>query len=315
MPESSGSNLGPGSTNILGLYFILLTALTFYVLVATWPVVDPHGPELFQGGRVFRLEWTGSADLRLFVTVAAAGALGSLVHCLTSFADYVGNRSLKQSWVWYLILRTPIGMAPAVLIYMVLRGGLIAPLAESAGGRAATVLNPYGLAAIAGMAGMFSKQATDKLSELFDSLFRTSKPVTRADPLNPTPPAIARADPARLIAGTAVALLLVGRSFDKDCTAAINGKPRDVHWENDTRLTVTLLPEDVAARVVSTGTRSATFVGRPSPATRWMFRRFPHSRARLHKEEIWRRPSPVRSCHVGRPPLVRARRRQRPDAG
>ena len=53
----------------------------------------------------------------------AAGALGSLVHCLTSFADFVGNRNLRQSWVWFLILRTPIGFALALLFYPVLRGG------------------------------------------------------------------------------------------------------------------------------------------------------------------------------------------------
>ena len=50
-----------------------------------------------------------SPNSRLFITIVAAGALGSLVHCITSFADYVGDRSLKQSRVWYLILRTPIG--------------------------------------------------------------------------------------------------------------------------------------------------------------------------------------------------------------
>ena len=35
------------------------------------------------------------------------------------------------------------------------------------------------------MVGMFSKQATDKLRETFDTLFRTQQPVARADSLAP----------------------------------------------------------------------------------------------------------------------------------
>lgn len=42
-------------------------------------------------------------------------------------------------------------------------------------GSAATAddISPYGIAAVAGLVGMFSKQATDKLEELFNNLFKT----------------------------------------------------------------------------------------------------------------------------------------------
>lgn len=49
---------------------------------------------------------------------------------------------------------------------------------------AAETLNPYGFAALAAMAGMFSKEATDKLSELFKNIFKVDKPVKRNDPLD-----------------------------------------------------------------------------------------------------------------------------------
>ncbi len=251
-PKSPGSRLRPRQTNQVGIYFLCVAVLTFYLLIATWPVVDPKDTTgaTFQDPHVFGFfKLRASPDARLFVTIVAAGALGSLVHCITSFADYVGNRSLKQSWVWYLILRTPIGIALALLVYLVLRGGLIAPTLPEGGpnGHTATVLNPYGLAAVAAMAGMFSKQATDKLAEIFDSLFHTTKAVTRADPLNPTPPVISSTDPPRLKVGVVAPLAVIGRNFNKDCSATVNGKQRDVNWESDTRLTVTLLAEDVAA--------------------------------------------------------------------
>ncbi len=46
-------------------------------------------------------------------------------------------------------------------------------------------LSPNGVAAIAGPAGLFSKQATDKLREVFENLFKTEKPTKRADELKP----------------------------------------------------------------------------------------------------------------------------------
>jgi hypothetical protein len=44
-------------------------------------------------------------------------------------------------------------------------------------------LSPYGVAAVAGLAGLFSKQATDKLREVFETLFKTEKVTDRANPL------------------------------------------------------------------------------------------------------------------------------------
>lgn len=238
---------------ILGVYFFSLAALTFYLLVATWPVPDPalHS-EQFANFSVFGWQPNSppSADLRLFVTVAISGALGSLIHCITSFADYVGNRRLGRSWVWWLILRTPTGIALALLFYLVLRGGLVAPSlpTNDATIHASAILNPYGLAAIAAMAGMFSKQATDKLREIFDTLFRTNQPVERADPLGWTQPVISSAQPASLTVGAAAALTVTGYNFHRDCTASVNGKPRDLKWESENRLTIALLSEDVAAK-------------------------------------------------------------------
>lgn len=47
-----------------------------------------------------------------------------------------------------------------------------------------TPLNPYGIMAIACLAGMFSKQATDKLREVFQTLFQIKEETPRYDKLN-----------------------------------------------------------------------------------------------------------------------------------
>ena len=98
------------------------------------------------------------------------------------------------------------------------------------------------------MAGMFSKQATDKLREIFDTLFRTSDPVKRADPLTRAIPIISSIQPAKLTVGGALALDVLGHGFLPKCTATINGEERNVQWVSESRLKLALESKDVAAK-------------------------------------------------------------------
>ena|SRR5215471_1496914 len=252
---------------ILGVYFCVLSALVIYLLVVTWPVSDPKDATKFTEFSVFGLGPFRDvpADIRLFISVIAAGALGSLVHGLTSFSDYVGNDRLTTRWIWWLILRAPIGIALSLLFYLLLRGGLVSP--SSGGNMNAALLNPYGVAAISAMAGMFSKQATDKLAEIFDTLFRTREPVARADSLEAAP-TISKTEPAKLAVNGPLALKIIGKGFKSDSTVLVNKKLRTAKFVSDTQIELTLLTEDVAAKgdlqltVKSAGAdgRSASFV-------------------------------------------------------
>jgi hypothetical protein len=140
-----------------------------------------------------------SFDERLILLVIIAGMLGSFVHGATSLADFIGNNKFNKNWTWFYLLRPAIGMALALVFYFVVRGGFL----TTSGG--AKDINPYGIAALAGMVGMFSKQATDKLSEVFGTLFR-SKPGEgddkRSGPLKPDAKAITitDVDPKGLVA-------------------------------------------------------------------------------------------------------------------
>ena len=71
-----------------------------------------------------------------------------------------------------------LGATLALIFYLVLRGGLLAT------GTGPNALNPYGVAALAGLAGMFTKQATNKLDELFSTLFKTDKDRVLKDKLD-----------------------------------------------------------------------------------------------------------------------------------
>jgi hypothetical protein len=159
-----------------GTYLLALNLTLVYVLVKMWPgklPVEDLGEVSFLWGLISVKLWV---ETRYLLIVAVTGALGSYVHLATSFADYLGNRQFYRSWGWWYLLRPFIGTALALIFYFGIRGGL---LTANAG---AKDVSPYGLAAIAGLAGLFSKQAADKLKEVFESLFKVEHP-PRADKL------------------------------------------------------------------------------------------------------------------------------------
>lgn len=120
---------------------------------------------------LFGKKFQPTLEVRLLLLVLLAGAIGSYIHASSSFVDYLGNRTLISSWVWWYLLRPFIGMMLALLFYFVFRGGFITAGVNAGGEGAASYINPFGIAALGGLVGMFSKIATDKLNEVFLTLF------------------------------------------------------------------------------------------------------------------------------------------------
>jgi hypothetical protein len=124
------------------------------------------------GGRVSR-------DVDLMLLVLLAGALGAWIHVGRSYVDFVGNRVFRLSWIPWYLLHPLLGSGLALIFYLSVRGGFFTTNTK------ANEVNPYGITAIAGLVGLFSKQATNKLAELFDTLFKTDKGKELKDKLDP----------------------------------------------------------------------------------------------------------------------------------
>jgi hypothetical protein len=78
--------------------------------------------------------------------------------------------------MWWYGLRLFSGASLALLVYLGVRGGLF-------GGQAsAPQVDPYGTAAFAGLVGLFSRQATEKLEEVFDTVFSGGGKPPAGDP-------------------------------------------------------------------------------------------------------------------------------------
>ncbi len=144
----------PWKRVLIGAYLMIGSVILAGFVVVLWPLTGQDEAD---------------REVGLILIVLLTGALGASVHATTSFATFVGNRTLKGSWMWWYTLRPVIGAALAVIFYFVIQGGLLSLVGDT------EKVNAYALAAIAGLVGMFSKQATDKLRDLFDNLFKTDK--------------------------------------------------------------------------------------------------------------------------------------------
>lgn len=177
--QSPDTPMPKGMQFALGGYVIAMFVAILYLMIKVWPLTagtTPETSDFFWGPVII------PAEIRLMLLAVLAGALGAYVHLATSFADYSGNQRLMMSWGWWYLLRPFIGMALAEVVYLSLRGGLL----SATGGAATSAISPYGVAAVTALTGLFSKQATDKLQETFETLFRTQQKVDRKDALLPT---------------------------------------------------------------------------------------------------------------------------------
>ena len=157
---------------LVGLVLLIFCLFFVLAVIALWPVESSERPvAVLCGVKAMPRE------LNLLVLAIVFGALGSLIHAAKSFASFAGNRALVASWTWWYALQPFVGMALALVFYVVIRGGLFAS------GSSASAVSPFGIAGISGLVGMFSKQATDKLNELFCSLFQTAADAARKDKL------------------------------------------------------------------------------------------------------------------------------------
>lgn len=233
-PASPQSQMGLTGRTILGIYLMILSALLVYFLIALWPSTDPNASGEVTA-MLFGQELTFSVDIQLIVLVVVVAALGGNVHSAMSFIDYTGNKRLYNNWVWWYILRLFIGISLALIFYFVIRGGFLA------GGTTSGEINKFGIAAVAGLVGMFSKQATDKLRELFDTLFKTEKPDERADKLTNPVPEIINIKPDSIAADTAgLSLTIEGKNFIQESVVKLGGVSQTTSFNSNTQLTVSV---------------------------------------------------------------------------
>lgn len=170
MNDRTNEEEGSFTSRTWGLIGVLFAVAVVVAVIAIWFVVtsmieltsDNGVPESVDP---FNLLMDLGPEGVSLVLALSAGVVGGLIHFITSLTKYAGTRDFRGRWtIWYLA-RPLLGGLLAVIVYLVFRAGLLPSTADG------ETFSPYGVAAVSGLAGMFSKQAIDWLERLFNSAF------------------------------------------------------------------------------------------------------------------------------------------------
>ena len=193
----------------------------------------------------------------LLILIAAMGALGGLVHAMSSFTTFVGNRELLPSWIWWYVLRPFLGALVAVVVYLVFRAR------PGSADFALSSADCLSTAAFAALIGLFAEHATIKLKDIFDTLFTPRNPDPRRDAAGEVTPAkLEKLDPSTLTVGQTPLppLKVIGTGFLDKSQVKVGDALRPANFVSATELTVSLTADDVK----KAQTLSVTVFNKPS---------------------------------------------------
>jgi len=115
-----------------------------------------------------------TSDVQQALLMVLAAGIGSSISTILGFLEHASEKAdFKPEYMPWYVGRPVMGLLLGLLFFFVLRGGMLGVLPNID----ASKLNPYGLAAIGGMVGLFTKHAVEKLQEVFDVLFQTKSDV------------------------------------------------------------------------------------------------------------------------------------------
>ena len=152
---------------VISVAELLLLLGALVPLMGTAAALDQGKP-----ATISYLGWSGTASkpMVFLIVSLAGGALGGVLHAIASLTSHVGDGSFRQRWTLWYLTNPVVGAALAAAFLFVLQAGLGGQAAPTAGGL-------YGVAAAATLVGLFSRNALDKLKDIFDVAFATKKAV------------------------------------------------------------------------------------------------------------------------------------------
>jgi hypothetical protein len=177
--------------------------------------------------------------------VLAFALVGSATQAVTAFAGFLGKETFERSWTAWYLLRPFSAMLLGLLTYVVFRAGFL-----SASPSTTEDLNLYGIAAIAGFAGLFSREVVEKLKDVMTIAMGVD-----AAGVGTAPAIVGPLEPATAVAGTEEVDLSVRGTGFGDGARIVFG---DVALETDHPEPGTLKAKVPAAALTTASTVTVT---------------------------------------------------------
>jgi len=173
--------MGARERGVVGSSLVIATLLLRTQLLSIWPaVIEAVTRTLDDNGNVEKPTMPNTVllfgfavtklhpDVALIEMVMIAGALGALVGGCRRFLYFSTRDELTRRDEWSYLMRPLQGAALALIVYFTLRGGYL-------GQDQSAPVNPYGIAALSALVGLFTRHAVSKLTDVFDTLFGKPK--------------------------------------------------------------------------------------------------------------------------------------------
>jgi hypothetical protein len=281
----SAENNGKVWAGVVGVYLAVWIIALIVVVCAYWPKTlrageptDPNAASAFNGepntvsmevlivdnkpvdvGRTYQVsEKIGSrfllvpvqcplSNFCIVILAAAMGGLGACLHGANSLAYHRGRGDFSKDWVQWYFLRPLVGGVLALIFYLIIAAGFMPQVGSN--GR-----EFYGIIGLSGLIGLFSKQALNKLSDIFDAIFspdkdgvnkKAGKPGAAA--VNPMPQLDSIAPTTVAVGAGNVEVSLKGKGFIETSVVKIADRELKPTYKSAEELTVTL-PLDLVAQ-------------------------------------------------------------------
>jgi hypothetical protein len=171
-PMSEAQRAFVGAALVLVTLVLITQLLAIWASVAAATSIEKPLPPIPTTALLFGLAHTAfSPEVVLIAMVLMAGALGALVGVTRRFLYFAGREELTRRDEWSYLMRPLQGAALALIVYFTLRGGYL-------GQDQRAPVNPYGVAALSALVGLFTRHAVSKLTDVFDTLFGKPKEET-----------------------------------------------------------------------------------------------------------------------------------------
>lgn len=244
------ARISSGCAVALCAFLIIFFFIQIFWLFGFWPRMEVDGSDWLKTFMWFvvpavceSIPLTIEHSQRLVIIVLVCGGIGAQVHTIASFAIHMAHRDFSRYWIYWYLLRPFQGAVVAFVVYFVFAAGLAGELSKAAGATGAVdaagkMSELFRAGAIAGLVGMFSDSAVEKLREIANTVL--AKPVSKVTP--PAEPGLAE-DPAPINAMASQAVTLKGRGLDKVAKVEIGAQTAtlvDIKDRLPTALTVTV---------------------------------------------------------------------------
>lgn len=167
--------MGAVQRSMIGGALIVVTLALMTQLLAIWPavmaatVIEPEKPRAVATPLLLGIvHLSFDPQVVLIAMVMLVGALGALVGSSLRFLHFATRDELTKRDEWSYFVRPMQGAALALIVYFTLRGGYL-------GQDQNAPVNPFGVAALSALVGLFTRHAVSKLTDVFDTLFGEPK--------------------------------------------------------------------------------------------------------------------------------------------